>query len=318
MLDQVWCDIHGVYVQGWLHAYARHVQEVALICGTARVATRQFQPRPDLLPHFPGHPHIEQSGFALYLPCAPFQPVWLEARTEAGLTRLPVSVPPHLRDPQEKPWDDPDHPWPRFVMEMRGRSAPVVVEIGARPVGAHSDQVDTNPFGPDCRKIGTDIHPGPGVDVVADVHRLSQAIAPGSADGVFSAAVLEHLAAPWLAAAEINHILKPGGWTLHIVPQSWPVHEEPNDFWRMSDRGLSVLFGPATGFEVIEAGMRGAVRIHPSPAMRKVGWHDMPGSAGYAEAYVLARKVAELPAGAVAWPSDAAALAELSRAYPNR
>ena len=91
--------------------------------------------------------------------------------------------------------------------------------------------------------------------MVADAHFLSRAIEPGSVDGVFSLAVLEHLAAPWLVAAEVNRILKLGGLTYHVAPHSWPVHETPNDFWRMSDAGLRALFGPHLGFEVLEAGM---------------------------------------------------------------
>jgi hypothetical protein len=78
------------------------------------------------------------------------------------------------------------------------------------------------------------------------------------------------------------------------------------------------LFGPATGFEVVEAGMRGPLRMHPSPEMRKIGWLDMPTSEGFGESFVLARKVAEIPPGAIAWPIGGEAMGDLSRAYPVR
>ena len=316
MIDQVWCDRFGVFVRGWIHAHAHQVNEIALVSGDARAATRSFHARPDLLTHYPGHPHVADTGFELYLACPPFEPVWLEGATNAGTVRVRVTVPPHLQQEEERDWKDPDHPWVRFVVAMRecrGR----VLEVGSRTVGSHTSSVERDPFGAGCTLLGCDIHAGDHVDFVVDVHALSSVVPPGSLDGVFSVAVLEHLAAPWVAAAEINRVLRIGGLTSHLTVQAWPIHEQPNDFWRMSDRGLAAVFGPATGFEVVEAGMRGPLRMHPSPAMRRIGWLDMPtGSPGYAESYILARKVAEIPPGAVAWPIGGDRMAALSRSYP--
>ena len=316
MIDQLWCDQFGVFVAGWIHAFGDKVEEIALVSGAHRVATRKFTARPDLLTHYPAHAHVADTGFALHLACPPFQPVLLEVLTATGAARVVVEMPPHLAARPEPPWLDPAHPWCRFVEAMRAAGG-TVLEIGGRAVGALTADAQTDPFAPLARRLTTDIHPGPGIDIVADAHALSRSVAPGSIDGVYSVAVLEHLAAPWLVAAEINRVLKPGGLTAHFVPQSWPVHEMPNDFWRMTDRGLAQLFGPHTGFEVVASAMRGEVRIHPSPAMLTVSWTDMPTSVGFAESFILARKVAELPQGAVSWPMDDAAMAELSRAYPT-
>jgi len=193
-----------------------------------------------------------------------------------------------------------------------------VLEVGSRrDVGPMTSGVDRDPFGPGCSLLGCDIHPGPGVDFVVDVHALTRGVELASFDGVFSVAVLEHLVAPWVAAAEINRVLRIGGLTMHMTVQAWPVHEQPNDFWRMSDRGLDILFGPAAGFEVVESGMRGPVSVHPSPAMRRVGWLDMPTCRGFGESYILARKVADLPEGAIAWPMTGEDLDAQSRAYPT-
>jgi hypothetical protein len=316
MIDQVWCDRYGVYVLGWIHAHAHKVREIALVSGDLRVATRSFQSRPDLLTHYPDHAHVADTGFALYLRCPPFEPIWLEAVTDAGAVRVKVTVPPHLQAETEPAWASADHPWSRFITAMRERGGRVL-EVGSRrDVGPMTAATERDPFGPGCTLLGCDIHPGPGVDFVVDVHTLSRAVEPVSLDGVYSVAVLEHLAAPWVAAAEINRVLRIGGLTIHITVQTWPIHEQPNDFWRMSDRGLDMLFGPATGFEVVESGMRGPVRIHPSPAMRGIGWHDMPTVIGYAESFILARKVAEIPQGAVAWPTTGEDMGTLSRSYP--
>jgi hypothetical protein len=317
MIDQIWCDRHGVFVRGWIHAHEHKVREIALVSGGLRVATRNFLSRPDLLTHYPAHAHVADTGFELYLACPPFEPVWLEAVTDAGAARVKVAVPPHLQTETETDWKDPDHPWVRFVGAMRERSGRVL-EVGSRTVGAITGGVDRDPFGPGCTKLGCDIHPGDAVDFCVDVHALSSVVPVGSLDGVFSVAVLEHLAAPWMAAAEMNRVLKIGGLSMQLTVQAWPMHEQPNDFWRMSDRGLEALFGPALGFEVVESGMRGPLRIHPSPEMRRIGWLDMPtGSPGFAESFILARKVAEIPPGAVAWPMSGDRMDALSRAYPT-
>jgi SAM-dependent methyltransferase len=186
-----------------------------------------------------------------------------------------------------------------------------VLELGARVVGSMTtgwrDQ-----FVPGCAYLANDIHPGPGIDVVGDVHALTRHVAPGSLDGVFSVAVLEHLAAPWLAAAEIARALRIGGETLHVTHQCWPLHETPNDFFRMSDQALRSLFSPERGFEILDCGMAYPCAIVPPPDMRHTAWLRVPLGRGWGQSYVRARKVAE-PAGAV----DPLAMERISQAYPR-
>ena len=132
-----------------------------------------------------------------------------------------------------------------------------------------------------------------------------------SFDAVFSGAVLEHLAMPWLIAAEINRVLRLGGITYHITPQAWPVHEEPNDFWRFTDEALKLLFGAPLGFEVLHAGMADRVRLYPLE--KEKGDVSLPFGYGYGSAWVLARKVAEIDeAGAMP-----VSLGVLGRRYPR-
>lgn len=61
-------------------------------------------------------------------------------------------------------------------------------------------------------------------------------------DFIFSLDVFEHIDKPWLAAAEISRLLKPGGITFHSTLFSWRYHPCPVDFWRYSPAGLSSLF----------------------------------------------------------------------------
>jgi hypothetical protein len=166
------------------------------------------------------------------------------------------------------------------------------------------------------RVVNVDIHAGPNVDVVGDVHQLSRLVPPRSFAAAYSESLLEHVVAPWLVAAEINRVLTLGALVLHVAPTVWPEHASPNDFWRFTADGLAVLFGPATGFEVIEKGAASAgVRIHPDPAWR--GEHlDMPTLPASDQCWVLARKVRDLDPKAVSWPYDPVEGERVAREYP--
>lgn len=311
-VDHLWCDIHGVFVRGWAHAFARPVRGVALRSGLHRAATADFAARPDVRAHYPELPGHARCGFALYLPCPPFAPVMLEIETEAGVVDVPLGLPPHLARPEPHPPMPPRAIEP-FIAEMKARRG-AVLEIGARIVGPESFARIAE-FTPECRYVGCDIHPAPGVDLVADAHALSAATGRRAFDGIFSIAVMEHIAAPWVVAAEINRALRPGGLTFHVMPHTYPLHETPNDFWRYSDEALKILFGPATGFEVVAAGFRKPIMMAPYPEWRDLQAMEMTSLPGYATAYVLARKVAELPDGAIALP-EGLDFAARSRFYP--
>jgi hypothetical protein len=298
-------------LQGWTHCHT-HPVLAGKICSSGREAPLEFTQRPDVLDVFPDVPRGQACGFAAYLECPPFRPVSLRLLTPRGEAETDVVCGPEM-GPQAGPEFLREAPIDRFIAEMKAMRG-TVLEIGARVVGPHSS-LYAERFQPECRFIGTDIHQAPGVDLVVDAHRLSRRVKPGSLAGVFSLAVMEHLAAPWVVAAEINRVLQPGGLTLHLLPQAYPAHEMPNDFWRMSDDALRLLFGPATGFEVLDAGMAEPVQIMPPSGTRHGAFLHFPLYFAYAASFILARKVADLPRGAVKWP-----LAEIdarSRDYPE-
>lgn len=310
-IDRAWCDLQGVYLQGWAHCHARPVL-AGKLCSSDREVPLEFTARPDVGVAYPELPPGQACGFAAYLECPPFRPVRLRMLTADGEAELDVSTGTHAA-PQPGPEFQRRAPIDRFIAEMKAVGG-TVLEIGARVVGPHSE-LYAGRFAPECRFIGTDIHQAPGVDLVVDAHRLSRKVKPGSLAGVFSLAVMEHLAAPWIVAAEINRVLQPGGLTLHLMPQAYPAHEMPNDFWRMSDDALKVLFGPATGFEVLDAGMAQPVQIMPPAKLRQGAFLQFPLHFAYAASFILARKVADLPRGAVRWPL--ADMEARSRAYPR-
>ncbi len=314
MVDRLWCDIFGIYVRGWAHAFAHPVRRLVFTSGDQSLAVETFHSRPDLLNFYPDFAHVAETGFEAYLPAPPFRPLKMHVITDAGSNTIDIAVPPHLIAEAEAGANLPEPPRDAFYAEMREKSG-TVLEIGARVVGDMT-QNTAAALGAACRFIGFDIHPAPGVDIVGDAHRLSDYVEEGTIDGVISDSVLEHLLVPWVAAAEINKVLRLGGLTLHIVPHTWPIHEKPNDFWRMSDEGLKVLFGPHTGFEVIAAGMSGTFTVIPSLNHRTGSWCSMPTVPGYGCAYILARKIANLPHNMVRWPAPADMIAQRSQAYP--
>ena len=311
-IDLAWCDVSGVYLGGWGHAHGQPIDRVTLRSGGCSVAV-ELKLRPDVLAAFPFLPPEQRTGFAAYLACPPFRPVALRVESGGEAVELDVTA-TEAQGPRAAPEFLGPAPMDRFIAEMKARRG-TVLELGARVVGAHSS-LNAPQFEPECRFIGADIHPAPGVDVVADAHFLSAAVAPGSIDGLFSIAVVEHLAAPWLVAAEINRVLRLGGLTLQVVPHAWPAHEQPNDFWRMSDDGLAMLFGPATGFEILERGMTTPFQIVPPVFLRTGDYINLPLLHAYGAAFILSRKVAELPKGAVRWPMPRAEMEARSRAYP--
>ncbi len=317
-LDAFWCDPHGIYLRGWVHTHEHRVRALRIESAGRSARVETFSDRPDLLTFYPEHEHVRHGGFALYLACPPGQPVTVTLETDGGTTSFPLPLP-----------EGPLPAWPRSpkdedgISPMLRRFSGLANALGGRDsrllqIGARTPR-DMEVVPPrrllQGRVIGLDIHPGLNVDIVGDAHGLSRFLREGSVDAVLSASVLEHLQAPWLLAAEINRVLKPGGLVYHQVPGAWPAHAQPNDFWRISAEGLRVLFGPENGFEVLEACDSGPAAIIPAPEWR-ADYLDMPTVPAYAVAEILSRKVEEVQPGAVAWPLGAGASESRSKQYP--
>jgi SAM-dependent methyltransferase len=319
-LDQVWCDAYGLYLCGWLHCQDQRLESLTVQIGPDSARVRDFHERSDLLKYFPDHPHVVETGFEVYIACRPGVPVQFVVTTARGTRTIDIELPrrelsPPLARPTKEPWE-PDGPQFFFdFIDAVNEKHLTVLEIGSRIVGDASGDFRRNVKGAG-RYIGFDIHPSPGVDVVGDAHALSSVVGEGAVDAVFSLSVLEHLAMPWVVAAEINRVLKPGGLVFHSAPQSWPIHEYPNDFWRFSDEGLKLLFGPAFGFEVIDAVMLNPMRMYPEH--REGPYLQLPRNPGFGNACILSRKVAELPNGVLTGFAGLAELFEQSKRYPRR
>ncbi len=98
---------------------------------------------------------------------------------------------------------------------------------------------------------GIDLFEGDGVDVVADVHQMSKHFEPAHFDGLVMVAVLEHVARPWIAAAELAAVVRPGGLLLVGTHQTFPYHPYPADYWRFTREALGELFAEWSGWKVL-------------------------------------------------------------------
>jgi len=158
----------------------------------------------------------------------------------------------------------------REEMEMRALEIiakdfpnPSVLHLGSKVIYAAGDSV-RKLFPSASRFVGLDFMAGEGVDVVADIHKMNDAIGCAQFDVIWSDAVLEHIERPWQAAAEMALVLRPGGYCFHITHQTFPLHCYPQDFWRFSGDGLASLFSKAAGFEVLRKGHCWPIRLADS------------------------------------------------------
>lgn len=139
----------------------------------------------------------------------------------------------------------------QYLIDIGNRKGMKILEIGSREVTGRSDARERFSI---AEYVGFDYYPGPNVDVVGDAHKLSQYFGDEKFDIIYSSAVFEHLAMPWLAVTEIAKLLKIGGIVFIETHFSFSSHERPWHFFQFSDMALRVLFSPALGFECIEAG----------------------------------------------------------------
>ncbi|MCI1279421.1 MAG: class I SAM-dependent methyltransferase [Nitrospira sp.] len=73
-------------------------------------------------------------------------------------------------------------------------------------------------------------------------------------DVIYSNNVFEHLRKPWVAAENLSGMLKAGGIVITVVPFSQRYHEDPEDFFRYTHKGIISLFEDSCGYDVLEAG----------------------------------------------------------------
>lgn len=216
-------------------------------------------------------------------------------RTAGRLTRAGLSIVGRWTD---RAYLAPEVPGPRLtahtrfsgqVLEAGDQPGFRILEIGAREVtGAYGLRHRLR----HAEYVGFDYYAGGNVDVTGDAHQLSRLV-DGRFDVVYSTAVFEHLAMPWVVAEEIARVLKPGGLVFIETHFSYSSHERPWHFFQFSDMGLRALFSPALRFECVEAAMQ-------NPIVGRFSWYAdrylrlQPVTGLYCHASIVARKVRDV------------------------
>jgi hypothetical protein len=161
----------------------------------------------------------------------------------------------------------------RFIARCAELPSPSVLELGTLQSvpGRSTLHRDWVPHASEF--LGTDIHDGPDVDIVADLHRLTDVVGSERFDVVLSCSTFEHLKYPTLAAHELMKALKVGGLLYVQTHQSFPLHGYPNDYFRFSQDALASLFGTRMGFEVVATNYDFPVRLY---SRRVEGAQHMP------------------------------------------
>ncbi len=139
-------------------------------------------------------------------------------------------APPAPAEPGPDPDEFPPMRLPRDIIHraytVRGE-ATRILSIGGGPARGSAKDINLN------------MGPFPEVDVVGNAIRLP--IRTGSADGVFSNAVLEHVTDARRAVAEMIRVVAPGGHVINLVPFMQPIHAYPLDLQRYTPDGLAHL-----------------------------------------------------------------------------
>jgi len=138
------------------------------------------------------------------------------------------------------------------VADVKGRR---LVEAGAHDYNGSVRGV-YEAMGP-ASYTGTDMEPGPGVDLVCPAEKLPEALGEAGADVVICTEMLEH-AEDWRgAAAGLARVLAPGGLLLLTTRSpGFPYHPHPGDFWRFTVDDMD---------GVAEACSLDVVRLEPDP-----------------------------------------------------
>jgi len=120
---------------------------------------------------------------------------------------------------------------------------PVVLDIGC------GEKPYQDMFG-NCRYIGVNYsRVGAAPEIIGDA--LNLPVKSNSVDIVLCSQVIEHVPDPKKLVEESYRVLKSGGGLILTGPFYWPLHEEPNDYYRFTSYGFEYLLKTA-GYKSID------------------------------------------------------------------
>lgn len=131
----------------------------------------------------------------------------------------------------------------QFVAELAAavQLADPVVEFGSLQVEPGQNG-DLRPLFSGRSFVGTDMRPGPGVDRVEDLRRLS--FGDGEVGTALCLDTLEHCEDPPAACRELHRVVAPGGVCVLSSVMLFGIHSYPSDYFRFTPEGMRALLAP--------------------------------------------------------------------------
>lgn len=312
-IDSSWSDNQGIYLKGWILNRRGVLEAVHIAVGNDYIPISNWHERPDIVPLNRGLPEKSRCGFTVYIPHMAEHRLSFVATVD-GETSVKTLNFLGSQMGFSVPFKDASCLFNEFIDRVNSNRLKVL-EIGSRIVSPGSSS--KRPLFPQAISFtGFDIYPDENTDVIGDAHQLSRYFRDEKFDAVFSIAVFEHLAMPWLVAREINKILKTGGITFHGSHFSWPLHEVPWDFYRYSDEGFKSLFPPPMGYRIIKAGMFLPLRMYFDSI--QPGQEDLPFYSGFGGSAILAEKVFDVDDSKFRWDTNIEAVLGKESRYPKK
>jgi SAM-dependent methyltransferase len=114
-----------------------------------------------------------------------------------------------------------------------------ILEVGSRDYGSTENW---RALYPGNEYLGVDLAEGKNVDRVVDLVAGTGGLPETHFALIICCSVLEHVPRPWLLAANMARLLRPGGALYIAVPWVWRYHPYPDDYFRFSWRGVAELF----------------------------------------------------------------------------
>ena len=117
-----------------------------------------------------------------------------------------------------------------------------VYEFGALQVRGQEGFADLRPLFPGTPYVGADMRPGPGVDIILDLHDVR--LPPESVGSALMLDTLEHVEHPRRAVAAVHRVLRSDGMLVVSSVMNFPIHGHPHDYWRFTPEGFRSLLTP--------------------------------------------------------------------------
>jgi SAM-dependent methyltransferase len=128
-----------------------------------------------------------------------------------------------------------------------------VVEIGSLQVPGQEGYGDIRPYFKGKKFEGCDMRPGPGVDRIENLEKLT--FADASLGSIVMLDVIEHVRDLQSCFKEVRRVLREDGVLIMSSHMDFPIHAYPYDYWRFTPKAFEELL---SGFGSVLVGIQGA------------------------------------------------------------